>query len=86
MVTLQTGFGLGIEHHIKWPIDDDFLRAEKQAVQPERRSDAAYPQTQAEEHKALGFAMATTVARRAKPVGSNPCSIRDSYYVPRIFR
>jgi hypothetical protein len=51
--SLKTGFGLGIEHHITWPIDDDFPRAGKQAVQAARRRDAAYPQTQAEEQKAL---------------------------------
>ena len=32
LISLKTGFGLGIEHHIKWPIDDDFLRVGKQAV------------------------------------------------------
>jgi hypothetical protein len=46
--SLKTGFGLGIEHHIKWPIDDDFLPAGKQVVQTARRRDAAYPQTHAE--------------------------------------
>src|ERR1700675_2148600 len=83
--SLKTGFGFGIEHHIKWPIDDDFLRAGKQAIQPARRSDAAHPQTQAEEHKALGWQRLQPWPRRAKPVGSNPGSIRDSYSVPRIF-
>jgi hypothetical protein len=56
--SLKTGFGLGIEHHIKWPIDDDFFRAGKQAVQPARRRDAAYPQTHAE-----------ALIRLATPVG-----------------